>query len=106
MTPAIDAHDIRRFPSPAAAGFSLPLLATIDFQDFMTARLQNSEAATAGKTAQSPINSAESSMIAEHAEDMPLNPCDANRRRLRNRLLLANAVAWFVIIIVIRLVFF
>ena len=45
-------------------------------------------------------------MIAEQAEDTPLNSCDPNGRRLRNRLLLANTVVWIIILIVIRLIFF
>jgi len=72
----------------------------------MTAELQSSEPATAAETVQSQINSAESSMIAEQVEDTPLPPCDPNGRRLRNRLLLANAIAWIVLLIAIRLIFF
>src|SRR4051794_23006564 len=69
------------------------------FRDFMTAELQGSEPATAAIKAQSQINSAEPAMIAEHAEGMPLTPCDPNGRRLRNRLLAANALAWIIILI-------
>jgi hypothetical protein len=50
--------------------------------------------------------SAGSSMIAEHVEDMPLNGCDPVGRKLRNRLILANAVVWVVVLSAIRLIFF
>jgi hypothetical protein len=45
-------------------------------------------------------------MIAEHANIPPQCPADDSGRRLRNRLILANFLAWVAIIVVIRLVFF
>jgi hypothetical protein len=44
--------------------------------------------------------------IAPHADTPLLEPAKAPDRRLRNRLILANAVAWIVIIFLIRLIFF
>jgi hypothetical protein len=44
--------------------------------------------------------------IARHANVSPLDPARPPDRKLRNRLILANAIAWIVIIFVIRLIFF
>ena len=49
---------------------------------------------------------AQASMIAEHADSRLLQQQDLYGRRLRNRVIVANAIAWVVIIVVIRLVFF
>lgn len=49
---------------------------------------------------------AEPSMIAEHANIPSLPPAAGVNRRLRNWLILANIVAWIVIIVAIRLIFF
>ncbi|MBR1119988.1 hypothetical protein JQ628_00570 [Bradyrhizobium lablabi] len=45
-------------------------------------------------------------MIAEPANCPLLEPHDARDRKLRNRIILANAIAWVVIIVMIGLVFF
>lgn len=45
-------------------------------------------------------------MIAEHADIPSLPPAAGTNRRLRNWLILANIVAWIVIIAAIRLIFF
>jgi hypothetical protein len=47
-------------------------------------------------------------MIAEHADGRLLQPHhhDWSGRRLRNRIILANAVAWIAIVVLIRVVFF
>ena len=45
-------------------------------------------------------------MIAEHADGPLLRQPDASGRRLRNRIILANAIAWIVIIAMVRLIFF
>jgi hypothetical protein len=50
-------------------------------------------------------SSREAPMIAEHADCRVLQQHDPSGRRLRNRLILANAVAWIAIIVLIRLVF-
>ena len=51
-------------------------------------------------------SSREAPMISQHADYRMLQRPDPSDRRLRNRLIAANAVAWIVIIILIRLVFF
>jgi len=45
-------------------------------------------------------------MIAEDVDCRVLLQHDPSGRRLRNRLILANAIAWIAIIVMIRLVFF
>ena len=47
-------------------------------------------------------------MIAERADGRLLQPHqhDLSGRRLRNRIILANAIAWIVIVVLIRVVFF
>jgi len=45
-------------------------------------------------------------MIAEHADGRMLEQHDPSGRRLRNRIIVANAIAWIAIIALIRLVFF
>jgi len=45
-------------------------------------------------------------MIAEHADCHVLQQHDPPDRRLRNRIIVANAVAWIAIISLIRLIFF
>jgi hypothetical protein len=52
--------------------------------------------------------SREAPMIAEHLDRPVLGQHDSDQadRRLRNRLIIANAIAWIVIIVLIRLIFF
>jgi hypothetical protein len=45
-------------------------------------------------------------MIAERANCHVLERRDPPDRRLRNRLIAANAIVWIVIIVMIRLIFF
>jgi len=45
-------------------------------------------------------------MIADDADCSALERLDASGRRLRNRLIAGNAIAWVAIIALIRLVFF
>jgi len=45
-------------------------------------------------------------MIAVQTSGPLLEPHDAPDRKLRNRIIIANAVAWLAIIVLIRLVFF
>jgi len=49
-------------------------------------------------------------MIAERADcrvlQLPRPKTDPTSRRLRNRILVANAIAWIAIIVMIRLIFF
>ena len=45
-------------------------------------------------------------MIAEHADSPVLQQHEPIDRKLRNRIIMANALAWIVIIVLIRLLFF
>jgi hypothetical protein len=45
-------------------------------------------------------------MIAEHADCRMLARHAPSGRRLRNRIVVANAIAWIAIIVLIRLIFF
>lgn len=71
----------------------------------MTTRLQKVESTVANEPPV-PEYSREEPMIADRAVRMPLEAHDAPDRKLRNRIIFANAVAWIVIIILIRLIFF
>jgi hypothetical protein len=51
-------------------------------------------------------SSREASMIADHAACRVLQQHDPSGRRLRNRIIVANAIAWIAIIALIRLFFF
>jgi hypothetical protein len=51
------------------------------------------------------MSSREASMIAEHADCRLLGQNDPFGHRLRNRIILANAIAWIAIIALIRLMF-
>jgi hypothetical protein len=51
-------------------------------------------------------SSGEASMIADHADCRVLQPYDPSGRRLRNRIIVANAIAWIAIIALIGLIFF
>jgi hypothetical protein len=72
----------------------------------MIVRLQTIEKQAATEPPPSPFAPTESSMIAEHtAAHRPEQPKLIDRK-LRNRLILANVVAWIVILVAIRLIFF
>ena len=45
-------------------------------------------------------------MTAEHARCRALERRDVPDRRLRNRIIIANVIAWALIIVLIRLIFF
>jgi len=45
-------------------------------------------------------------MIAEHADCRVLQLQDPSGRRLRNRIIVANAITWIAVIALIRLIFF
>ena len=72
----------------------------------MIAKLQRVEKAAANESLVLETFSREAPMLAEHADCRVLQRPDPSGRRLRNRLILANAIAWIVIIVLIRLVFF
>ena len=72
----------------------------------MIAKLRKVEETVANEPLVLESSSREAPMIAEHADGRLLQPQDPAGRRLRNRVIVANAIAWVVIIVVIRLVFF
>jgi hypothetical protein len=72
----------------------------------MTAKLRKIESPADNEPFAPEHLSREETMIAERATGPLPEPCDAPDRRLRNRIILANALAWIVIIVLIRLVFF
>jgi hypothetical protein len=72
----------------------------------MIAKLQKVETTAADESFVSEKFSRETPMIAEHTDCSVLEQHDPSGRRLRNRLIVANAIAWIAIIALIRLVFF
>jgi hypothetical protein len=72
----------------------------------MIANLQKAETAAAHESLVSETFSREASMIAEHADGRMLQQHDLSGRRLRNRIIVANAIVWIAIIALIRLAFF
>jgi hypothetical protein len=72
----------------------------------MIARLQKIQTTAASESLVSEKFSREAPMIAEGANCSVLEQHDQSGRRLRNRLIVANAIAWIAIIALIRLVFF
>lgn len=71
----------------------------------MTAKLRKVEETVANEPLVLEPSSREAPMIAEHA-DCRLLQQDPSGRRLRNRIIAANAIAWIVIVVLIRLIFF
>jgi hypothetical protein len=71
----------------------------------MIAKLQRAKTTAANESLVLETSSREASMIAEHADCRVLQH-DPSGRRLRNRIIVANAVAWIAIIALIRLIFF
>ncbi len=72
----------------------------------MIIRLQRIEKQAAKKPPLLRFAPTESSMIAEHAAaHRPEQPRLVDRK-LRNRLILANAAAWIIILVAVRLIFF
>lgn len=69
----------------------------------MTAKLRKVEEPRANEPLVLESSSREAPMIAD-CHVLPTQ--DQSGRRLRNRVLLANAIAWIVIIVLIRLIFF
>ena len=72
----------------------------------MIAKLQRVEKAAANESLVSETFSNEATMIAEHADGRVLQRHDLSGRRLRNRIIVANAIVWIAIIALIRLAFF
>jgi hypothetical protein len=73
----------------------------------MTAPNRKTEETTeTGDPLISRIPAAKPSTTAGQADAFPLEPDDFSGRKLRNRFIVANAIAWIVIIFLIRLTFF
>ena len=72
----------------------------------MVAELQKVIMTAVNESLVSETFSREATMIAEHADGRMLQQHDLSGRRLRNRLIVANAIAWIAIIALIRLAFF
>jgi hypothetical protein len=72
----------------------------------MIAKLQKARTPTANEPLVSETFSREAPMIPEHVDGPLLRQPDPSGRRLRNRIILANAIAWIVIIALVRLIFF
>jgi hypothetical protein len=72
----------------------------------MIAKLRKVEETVANEPLVLETSSREAPMIAERADCRALNRHDPSARRLRNRLLVANMIAWIAIIALIRLFFF
>ena len=72
----------------------------------MTAKLRKVRETVANEPLVLETSSREAPMIAEHADCRLLQQQDPSGRRLRNRIIVANAIAWVVIIVLIRLIFF
>jgi hypothetical protein len=64
------------------------------------------ETTAANESLVSETFSREAPTSAEHADCPMLEQRDRSGRRLRNRIIVANAIAWIAIIVLIRLVFF
>ena len=72
----------------------------------MIATLQKAEPTAANEPLVWETSSREASMIADHADGRIMRRHDPSDRRLRNRIIVANAIAWIVVIALIRLTFF
>ena len=72
----------------------------------MTAQLKKVESTAANESLVPEHFSRENTMIAEHANCPVLERHDAPDRRLRNRIIVANVIAWIAIIALIRLLYF
>ncbi len=72
----------------------------------MIAKLREVEETAANEPLVLELSSREAPMITEYADCRALRRPDPSDRRLRNRLIVANVVAWIAIIALIRLIFF
>jgi hypothetical protein len=75
-------------------------------KSLMTAQLKKVESTAANDSLVPEHSSREETMTAEHASCPALERRDAPGRRLRNRIIIVNAIAWVAIIVLIRLIFF
>jgi hypothetical protein len=72
----------------------------------MIAKLQSAETAATNEPRVSESSSREGPMIAEYADCRMLERHAPPDRRLRNRIIVANTLAWIAIIVLIHLIFF
>ena len=72
----------------------------------MTAKINKVETTAANESLTPERFSREETMAAEHARCPVLERRDAPDRRLRNRIIVVNVIAWIAIIVLIRLIFF
>jgi hypothetical protein len=72
----------------------------------MIAKLRKVEEIAANEPLVLGTSSREAPMIAERADCRVLQQQDPSGRRLRNRVIVANVIAWIAIIVLIRLIFF
>jgi hypothetical protein len=72
----------------------------------MTAKINKVETTVANEPLAPERFSREETMITEHARCPVPERRDAHDRRLRNRIIVANVIAWIAIIALIRLIFF
>jgi hypothetical protein len=72
----------------------------------VTAKLKKVESTAANESLVPEYFSREETMIAEHASCPGQERRDAPDRRLRNRIIVANLIAWIAIIALIGLIFF
>jgi hypothetical protein len=72
----------------------------------MTAKLRRVEQTVANEPLVLESFSREAPMMAERADCRLLPQQDTSGRRLRNHILVANAIAWILIILLIQLIFF
>jgi hypothetical protein len=72
----------------------------------MIAKLHKARTTTANESLVSETFSGRAPMIAEHADGPLLRPTDSSARRLRNRIILANAIVWIAIIALVHMIFF
>jgi hypothetical protein len=75
-------------------------------QSLTTAQLANVKSTTANDSLVPEHLSREETMAAEHASCPALERRDAPDRSLRNRIIVANVIAWIAIIVLIALIFF
>jgi hypothetical protein len=72
----------------------------------MTAKIKKVETTAANELLARERLSREETMTAEHARCPVLERRDVPDRRLRNRIIVANMIAWIAITVLIRLIFF
>ena len=82
------------------------MLAVACHESLMTAKINKVETTAANESLAPERFSREETMSTEHARCPVLERRDAYDRRLRNRIIAANVIAWIAVIVLIRLIFF